>query len=637
MKTIKYSDYYDKALGCWLGKSIGGACGALSENNKDILHYTLDNVFPDTIPPNDDLDLQVLWLLDLLEKKGTELISYDFAKSFAEHNICLANEYATAIKNIQGAIMPPYSGVFANDYFKNSMGCPIRSEIWAVVAPYSFETVKKYVVMDGSVDHDSESIYAEVFNAVMESAAFFEDDLKTLVNIALTQIPENSLCGQVARLSLDCYEKGKSWEQARAQIIINFGAQDASYSVVNIGLTLISLLYGEKDFTKTLLYAVNGGFDTDCTAATALSLLGIIVGGENIPEFWLNKIGEELVVGTVDLPCPYKTIKSFTEASCRAGLSFQEEGLLDVEITDIPEGVTPSLPKSNKKEITLFADYEGEPSIGIGESKEVYISITNNVDTKICNSLKITPPESLTCQYDCGEIEINPKETAKIKVVFSAKDNLEFFPIDLISKVSFGDESIDVGLCGAFVMKMVGPFWDNYDTTLYDSNPYNERKQQKPSGEEDTRAMFSGFVNINKEYIDEDFANLEDIINGKTDAPCKTVNLHGDIFDLENHITYKGPACVYLVYDFDSEKDVWGNYHFGNTAPFKVWENGKLIVENDIHCSWTPYNVNVPAYVKKGRNRIIFKIMRNDAFRFSFCYRDEADELRYYHATKSVL
>ena len=81
MKTITYSDYFDKAYGCWLGKSIGGACGALSENNKDILHYTLDNVFPDSIPPNDDLDLQVLWLVDLLEKKGTAITAHDFAKS----------------------------------------------------------------------------------------------------------------------------------------------------------------------------------------------------------------------------------------------------------------------------------------------------------------------------------------------------------------------------------------------------------------------------------------------------------------------------------------------------------------------------------------------------------------------------
>ena len=177
MKTISFSEYFDKAYGCWLGKCIGGACGALPENNKSVHSYTLDNVFPDTIPPNDDLDLQVLWLVDVLEKKGTSFTSDDLALSFAKHNLCIANEYAVAIKNIECGIMPPYSGSFMNDYFKNSEGCPIRSEIWAVVAPGSFDTAKRLAEADGVIDHGRESIEAEIFNSVMESAAFFESDI----------------------------------------------------------------------------------------------------------------------------------------------------------------------------------------------------------------------------------------------------------------------------------------------------------------------------------------------------------------------------------------------------------------------------------------------------------------------------
>ena len=142
MKQIDFSTYYDKVLGGWLGKCIGGACGALSENNKDILHYTIDNVFPKVIPPNDDLDLQVLWLQEGLEKYGVGIGRKELGQLFAKYNICLANEYAVAIRNITLGILPPTSGLFDNSYFLNSMGCPIRSEIWALVAPGSFETVK---------------------------------------------------------------------------------------------------------------------------------------------------------------------------------------------------------------------------------------------------------------------------------------------------------------------------------------------------------------------------------------------------------------------------------------------------------------------------------------------------------------
>ena len=637
MRTITYSDYFDKAYGCWLGKSIGGACGALSENNKDILHYTLDNVFPDSIPPNDDLDLQVLWLVDLLEKKGTAITAHDFAKSFAGYNLCLANEYAVAIKNIQGGIMPPYSGDFLNDYFKNSMGCPIRSEIWAVTAPGSIKTLKYYVEADGSVDHTTESIYAELFNAVMESNAFFESDLIALTETALREIPENCRIHDVAGFALDCYTSRVDWTKARNRLVLEYGSQDASYCVTNCGLTLLALLYGEKDYTKTLLYAVNGGFDTDCTAATALSVLGIITGAKNTPQFWLDKIGTELIVGTVDINCPYKTIESFAEATCRAGLSFQKEGRLEVEITHIPEGITPSLPHSAFPDIAITADYEGAPVIGIGESKTVVLTVKNNSGQPVSDTLKITPALVFNCDISEMKICISPGGEFSTKAVFTVKEGIKRLPVDNLNTVSFGNEKICVGICGAYVMNMIGPFWDNYDTAVCSENPYGERMQKNEDGSSDIRAMFSGFVNIDREYIDESFAEVENIIGGKALVPCKRVNIHGDIFDVDSDVSYIGPACVYLVYDFYAEEAAQGVYHFGNTAPFKVWENGKLICENHDHCTWTPFNINAPANINYGENRLVFKLARQDSFRFSFAIRNALDNARYFHRTESIL
>lgn len=52
-------------------------------------------------------------------------------------------------------------------------------------------------------------------------------------------------------------------------MLANFGHPDASKAVQNLGITILSLLYGEKDFGKTQLIALNCGYDTDCTCATA--------------------------------------------------------------------------------------------------------------------------------------------------------------------------------------------------------------------------------------------------------------------------------------------------------------------------------------------------------------------------------
>jgi len=631
VRKISYKTYLDKAFGCWLGKSIGGACGALSENNKALLHYTLDNVFPEVIPPNDDLDLQVLWLVDLLEKKGTALTSSDFAKSFARHNICLANEYSVAIRNIECGIMPPASGIFTNDYFKCSMGCPIRSEIWAVVAPGSPDTAKSYAMADGSVDHDLPSVYSEVFNSVMESEAFFESDLKKLIGKGLEYIPEDSIIHDIALYVLDLYESGTPWENARNRFVAKYGSQDASYAPTNCGLTLLALLYGEKDYTKTLLYSVNGGYDTDCTAATALSLLGIITGAKKTPKFWLDKIGTELVVGTVDIDCPYKTIESFAEASVKAGLSFFEEGLLDIEITDIPQGIEGSLPPSEYPDISIIADYEGAPSIGIGESRAVTITVTNNGEEEVEGVLKITPAKALKFHGSPIDLVLMPGMSFSTTAVFTVKGDV--LPMTNICKATFGKAACEFGLLGAMTMKLVGPFFDNYDTTLYDSDPYGEKMQKTPEGHTDIAAMFSGFVNVNREYIDESFENLDEILADET--LTQTVNIHGDIFDLQEKVTYKGPACIYLVYDFVAEDDVAGCHHFGCTAPFKVWENGNLILESQLHRSWTPYNNNPGVTIKKGKNRMIFKITRTDEFKFSWSIRNSHDKARLYHKTES--
>ena len=56
---LDYRTYLDKILGGWIGKSIGGTLGARFEGVKAWIELDLDDVIPEEIPPNDDLDLQV--------------------------------------------------------------------------------------------------------------------------------------------------------------------------------------------------------------------------------------------------------------------------------------------------------------------------------------------------------------------------------------------------------------------------------------------------------------------------------------------------------------------------------------------------------------------------------------------------
>ena len=74
MNTLTYDIYLDRVWGGWYGKCLGGAAGAPLEGFKrinDVKDFT-EVMNPDL--PNDDLDLQLLWL-EVLEKEGPYLDS----------------------------------------------------------------------------------------------------------------------------------------------------------------------------------------------------------------------------------------------------------------------------------------------------------------------------------------------------------------------------------------------------------------------------------------------------------------------------------------------------------------------------------------------------------------------------------
>ena len=62
MNTLSYHTYFDKVYGCFLGKCIGGTAGGPAEGRKELLDYPLDESLLHKALPNDDLDLQLVWL-----------------------------------------------------------------------------------------------------------------------------------------------------------------------------------------------------------------------------------------------------------------------------------------------------------------------------------------------------------------------------------------------------------------------------------------------------------------------------------------------------------------------------------------------------------------------------------------------
>jgi ADP-ribosylglycohydrolase len=294
--NLNESEFRDKIYACWLGKNIGGTLGMPFEGKTDLNNISFyTNLKPDEPAPNDDLDLQILWLKAMEENNG-KVNAYTLGQYWIKYIPVNWNEYGVAIENMKSGIMPPLSGEFNNKKWKTSNGAWIRSEIWACLAPGNPMLAAKFAWEDACVDHGiAEGTIAEIFTASLESAAFIEHNRDKLIAFALSMIPEKSKTAIAVKTAVEAKNAGKDWRAAREEVVRVTEELGWFQAPRNVAFTIIGWLWGDDDFGKSICIAVNCGDDTDCTGATLGSILGIIGGTKVIPARWSEPIGQKIV------------------------------------------------------------------------------------------------------------------------------------------------------------------------------------------------------------------------------------------------------------------------------------------------------------------------------------------------------
>ena len=291
----------DKIHACWIGKNIGGTMGAPYEGCKEVLDIQGYNSPKGELLPNDDLDLQLVWL-SAMEHIGPHGLNANVLSDYWVR--CITphwNEYGIAKSNLETGLLPPISGEFHNEDWKHSNGAWIRSEIWACLAPGFPDIAVKYAYMDASIDHGvGEGTYGEIFTAALESMAFAETGLRDIIEKGLTYIPEDCRVARAVKLVLREYDKKTPWQKVREMIVADSADLGWFQAPANIAFTVLGLVYGEGDFKKSMRYAINCGDDTDCTGATCGAILGILGGTAGIPEDWAEYIGDRILTIAVD-------------------------------------------------------------------------------------------------------------------------------------------------------------------------------------------------------------------------------------------------------------------------------------------------------------------------------------------------
>ena len=284
--------FRDKIMGCWLGKNCGGTLGTPVETawgQEEMFDIWWYPELQSGGLPNDDIEMQLVWL-EALRAKGPELEAADLSQAWLDHIGYNFDEYGLNKTNLRLGLQPPVSGAW-NNWFVDCMGCPIRSEVWACVAPGAPRVAARYAYEDAICDHaGGESVFGELFNVAIQSAAFVVDDAQRLLDIGLSYVPEGSATRRAVTAARQAYADGLDWKQARAAVLAATPSPIAQYSPINLGFQVIGWLYG-TDFGDALCKTVNCGYDTDSSCGSIGSWLGIRAGLAALPEKWVEPFG----------------------------------------------------------------------------------------------------------------------------------------------------------------------------------------------------------------------------------------------------------------------------------------------------------------------------------------------------------
>jgi ADP-ribosylglycohydrolase len=314
---VNVSRLRDRMNGAWLGRAAGCTLGApvegwciedmerlarrcgtpfpptdywaghpwpesLRYGKSAVLDYLRDHIR--AVPVDDDLTYTVLGLL-ILEEFGPKFTTEQVGQAWLRYLpvACTAEEIALA--NLKAGIPASRAGE-RNNPFQEWIGADIRSDSWGYAAAGWPAKAAELAYRDAYLSHRQNGLYGAMFFAATIAAAFAVDCPVEALRAGLTEIPKQCRLARDVRWALELGPRLKDWRDARQSVDDRFRGMHAVHTNNNACLTIFGLILGRGDFTRTIGVTVALGLDNDCTAATAGSILGAVLGAHGVPGHW---------------------------------------------------------------------------------------------------------------------------------------------------------------------------------------------------------------------------------------------------------------------------------------------------------------------------------------------------------------
>ena len=331
LKPAAPCDMAEKLRGAWLGRISGCLLGKPVEGARRPLLYKLlkgtgnypmrkyirrcefgpaekelvltdwrwDRCWADTLngaAPEDDDTNYTVFALKLLQCYGRDFTPTDVLEGWMRFipylSLCTAER--VAYRNGAMGLLPPETAV-RNNPFREWIGAQIRGDFFGYVNPGDPSAAAEMAWRDASISHVKNGIYGEMFCSAMTAAAAVTDDIRTIVEAGLDEIPANCRLRRGVEQVLAWYGEGLDREAISDKIhgvYDETSNHDWCHTISNAMIVVMALLVGGGNFGKSVCAAVQAAFDTDCNGATVGSILGMRNAG--IPEEWIKPFGGRL-------------------------------------------------------------------------------------------------------------------------------------------------------------------------------------------------------------------------------------------------------------------------------------------------------------------------------------------------------
>ena len=265
---------------------------------RDCIASTKGNVA--FVQPDDDIHYTILALL-LAEGKGLDFTALDTGMNWLENvpyhwfwcasrqayyhlvNLTDNRPHAEQVAEIPTKLNP----------WRECIDGQLRGDLWGYIHPGDPKAAARLAYNECSLSLVKNGIYGGMFVAGCISAALSaHPTVETILAGGLSVIPKQSRLAVAVNDVVNWYKTDSDWIAVCDKIYEKYGHLPFAATMNNMAIVVLALVHGNLDFTKTITTAVMCGIDTDCTSATAGSIVGAAIGYDKLDQKWIAPLND---------------------------------------------------------------------------------------------------------------------------------------------------------------------------------------------------------------------------------------------------------------------------------------------------------------------------------------------------------